>query len=164
KPEKKGMRLGLLKTLTPAEIFSPIGRWVGFGFKMTYDGERLKRILTKITKAMLWEVTKRKLKAQKVRGFSESQVPRLPGHYAVFVHEVGAAPFEEMRLTESEMLAANPASIGNGAFLYSHFVSVRDPFKSIWRFSCYNRFHFMGYTGLDDGSYTAFLTIQRTPE
>ena len=47
KPEKEGMRMGLLKTLTPAEIFSPMGLWGGFGCKMTYEGERLKRILTK---------------------------------------------------------------------------------------------------------------------
>jgi hypothetical protein len=159
-PEKRGMRMGLLKTLTPAKVFSPMGLWMGFGFKMTYDGDRLKRILTKITKGMLWEITKRKLKAERIRGFSESQVPRLPADYAVFVHQVGAAPSKEFEQNETEMLAGNPASIGERTFRYLYLLSNQDPFTSIWRFSFYDRFHFMGYTGRDDGTNTTFLTIQ----
>jgi hypothetical protein len=165
KPDKRGMRIGIQKTLTPGQLYSPMGLWVGPTYKMTLDGVRLDRILKKITKGMLWEMTKRKIKADRKHGFLEDDVPRLPTNYNVFVHRVGAAPDHEgMRSSEQHILILPRHVIGKGTFIYRYLIADDDPFSSVWGFSFYGIYHFMGYTGFNDGKETHLFCVRNPDE
>jgi hypothetical protein len=168
KPEKRGMRRGIYKTLTPVHLFSPMGLYVGPSFEMTLDGERLDRILRKVTVGMLWEMTKRRMKAERkaqgIKGFSEADVPRLPRDYRVVVHQVGQAPDHAgMQRTEQNLLALPPLSIGKGTFVYRFLIDEGDPFLSVWRFEFYGLYAFMGYTAKDNGTDSTLLCVPELP-
>jgi hypothetical protein len=153
KPEKQGMRSAFFNTLDFTQLFSEAPVAVSRPVLMAVDGKRLRRIVEKITKGMLWEMTRRKLKARGERGFSEADVPRLPADYRALVHEVGARPdIQDLRYNEQYILRLPEATIGTETFAYRHVIDGDDPFLSLWRFSFYNSVHFMGYTFQGDGT------------
>jgi hypothetical protein len=119
KPDKRGMRRGIQKTLTPVQLYSPMGLYLGPTYQMRLDGNRLRRILRKITVGMLWEVTRRRMKERRTRNFSESDVPRLPPNYVPFVHAVGSSPdHEAMRTTENNIPRLLPPPPHSQGYVY----------------------------------------------
>lgn len=173
RPEAKGMRQGLHKTLAPVNLFTESGLYVGSGVRMRMDGERLNRIVSKVTRGMWWEMTKRKLvdEHQKKRleepnlpSLSEADMPRLPSNYKTFTHPVGSAPaHEDIRNTERNILILPRHVIGKGTFAYRYMIDETDPFVSVWGFSFYGAYHFMGYTVLDEGTESRLLAIREPP-
>jgi hypothetical protein len=165
KPEKKKMRAGFHRTITPVNLFSPMGLYLGPTFSFSLDGKRLFRILVKITVGMLWEMTRRRMKRQRIPGFSESSVPRLPSDYRAFVHQVGEGPkHEDLLKTERNIPLVLPAHrIGEGTFIYRYLIDDKDPFISVWGFSFYGFFHVVGFTGRNDGTYSHFLGLKDPP-
>lgn len=166
KPEKQGMRFGLARSIKPVNIVTPSGLYIGPGLKMTMDGERLGRILRKITVGMLWEMTRRHLKAERKKNFSEADLPRLPPNYRAFAHQVGHGPdHPELRRSERNIMYLRPEVIGNGTFVYRYGIDESNAFISIWRFEFYGAYAFMGYTALDHGTESTLMGLKDpTPE
>jgi hypothetical protein len=165
RPEKRHMRQGFIKTLTPVDVFTPMGLYAGRGLKMQLDGDRLNRIVAKVTMGMLWDATRQRMKATKAPGFSEADVPRLPANYNVFVHPFGAGPDHEVfRENQRHIIELPYLEIGRGTFTYRYMITPDDPFTSIWCFTFYGGVYgFMGYTMLDGGEKVRLFAIQDKP-
>lgn len=147
KPEAEGLRKGFGKSVTPVSLITPSGLYAGMGLKLHLDGDRLRRILTKITIGLLWQNKKEQMKLARVVPFSEALVPRLPPNYSVIVHRIGGSPpISSMRHNEQRILKFPDHSIGKGIFAYKYLISAEDSFLSVWRFTIYNCWSFMGYT------------------
>jgi hypothetical protein len=173
RPEAKGLRQGIHKSLAPVNLFTPSGLYIGSGVKIHMDGERLRRIVSKVTIGMWWEMTrrrmveehkKRRLGDSNIPTLSEGDVPRLPKNYKPFMHPVGAAPdHEDIKNTERNILILPRHVIGKGTFAYRYLIDEADPFTSVWGFSFYGGYHFMGYTVRDEGAESRLLAIREPP-
>jgi hypothetical protein len=145
KPNKKGMRAGLLQTLTPVELVTPTGLYAGIGCKIKMDGERMRSIVCKILSGMFWKVRNE----------------RLPNEYKADVQLIGAPPpHESLSENEREILAYEEHVIGDQAFAYRYVLSDEDPFISVWRFEFYRSIGYMGYTFRQDATDTKILCIR----
>jgi hypothetical protein len=153
KPNASAKRMELYRSMSPVQVHTPGGLYLGPSFTLRLDGERLKRIMTKIIKGMFWTLRKE----------------RLPDDYETYAHPVGAFPPDDARsATERNILPFRESTIGNGAFAY-RWVVLEDVDRNIsaWRFVFYGSIAFMGYTvrsGATEGTLMCLPDEQSVPE
>jgi hypothetical protein len=150
KREAEGLRKEFSTSLRSVEVYTPSGLlYLGSGFMMKLDGERMRTILRKIVKGLFWHVSGKQ---------------RLPEGYEVAVYTFGEPPPDPVFIqNEREIMGFPPRVMGDRVFTFRHVISPADRNISLWWLQFYANRAFMGYTAKPTGKKTKVLTIADDP-
>ena len=135
-PKKKGMLRSLLRTMTPVEMVSPAGLYLGRTGRFEMDPYRLTRVAERIARGLLWHHHKVRLPdSHKVQAFLWDAVPE--------------ANRENLKPTLAIFGSVPDRKIGDGSvFRYRYLIDQdEDACASVWLLIFFGRVGFVAWIG-----------------